>query len=63
MSFEKCKYRIDCRFYDQDAICCTYLNKLCVYGKHYERMERLADVHLSPKGIERCLTDLKDDLK
>ena len=63
MSFKKCKYRNDCKFYDGDSVCCTFLNKICRYAKHYNIMERLTDIHLSPKGIEGCLDNLPREIK
>lgn len=57
MTYDKCLYRDTCRKYDKDSICCTFLNKKCIYANHYKRMEELAKVNLSPKGIEGCLDD------
>ena len=39
MTFDKCEYRSECKHYDKDAICCTFLYKLCSYGKHYEKLK------------------------
>lgn len=54
MSFQKCKYKYSCRHYDPDSICCTFLNKKCVYGNHFDKMEeiKLENIRFSLKGIE-----------
>ena len=33
MSEYNCPYKRECQAYDRDSICCTFLFKLCKYGK------------------------------
>jgi hypothetical protein len=57
MNYHKCKYKDECPSYQRDSMKCQFAEKLCLHRIGIEEMERLTDVHLSPKGIERCLSD------
>jgi hypothetical protein len=59
MSYHKCKYKDTCEAYQRDSIKCQFADKICLHRIDLEEMERLTDVHLSPKGIEECLSDAK----
>lgn len=34
-----CEYASSCQKYEKDAICCTFLMKLCKYYRHNKKME------------------------
>lgn len=61
MTFQKCEYRSQCKHYDKDSICCTFLNKICRYQVHYKKMEQISleRVEFRVTGIEGCLNDAK----
>lgn len=59
-TYHKCKYKDECQNYQKDRIVCQFADKYCLRRIGIEQMERLTDVHLSPKGIENCLSDLED---
>jgi len=55
MTYQKCKYRLECTSYQRDNIKCQFAMKLCLHRIGLEQLEELTTVNLSPKGIEGCL--------
>lgn len=63
-TYHVCKYKNTCTSYQRDSIKCQFADKICLHRIGIEEMERLTDVHISPKGIENCLGEVfKNNLK